>query len=930
MASPLVETKLFTPQPRRGAVARPRLSERLGQGAEVKLTLVSAPAGFGKTTALAAWLAEPAPRPRSVAWLSLEEDDGQPTTFWTYLVTALAKVVPGVGADTLPLLASPQPEIHTLLATLVNELSAVPGEISLVLDDYHLVDGSGIGAGMSFLLEHLPPNVHLVISTRADPALPLPRLRARGELVEVRAGDLRFTADEVALYLDAAIGPDLEARDVAVLEARTEGWIAALQLAALSMHGRADIGGFIAGFAGDDRYIVDYLVEEVLGRQPTEVRGFLVDTSILDRLSGPLCDAVTGRPGGKAMLEALERANLFVVPLDEHRRWYRYHHLFADVLRTHLSDERPDEVAALHRRASRWYDEEGETQAAVRHALGAGDADRAAALVELAIPGLRRTRQDATIRGWVDVIPDDVVRERPVLAVSFVGALMTSGEFDGVEERLDDVQRWLDTTTAADDAGADDDAVPASSAPVVVVDRSELARLPATVQMYRGALALTRGDVPGTIEHTRLAMDRAAEGDHLTRAGASALSGLASWGTGDLEAAHRAYSTAVDGMRRAGHVADILGCSITLADIRLTQGRLRDAAATYEQALRLAGADTRTDTVLPGTADMHVGLSQVACERDDLDAASAHLLRSHELGERAGLPQNPYRWRVAMARVQETQGDVPAALALLDEAQAVYTGDFSPNVRPVPAVRARVLAAHGRVRDAFAWADEQGLTAQDDLSYLHEYEHVTLARVHLARHTADGDRDSLREASSLLQRLLVAAEGGGRTGTAIEVLVLQGLARHADGDSAGGVVHLARALSLAEPEGYVRVFAGEGLPMADLLSTAAAQLGGSPYVHRLLAACRDTDRRGAHANRPGRGASHHGPGLVEPLSARELDVLRLLSTDLDGPAIARHLVVSLNTVRSHTKNIYAKLGVNSRRAAVRRAEELGLLSRPPR
>jgi LuxR family maltose regulon positive regulatory protein len=353
MASPLVETKLFTPKLRRSLVARPRLSGRLSRGAESRLTLISAPAGFGKTTLLAEWLAGTRTE-RSVAWLSLEESDRQPVSYWTYLITALQAAVPGVGTSALQLLQSAQPPIQTVLTTVLNELSSVPNDIYLVLDDYHLVDGPDIQAGMTFLLEHLPPQVHLVLSTREDPALPLARLRARGELVEVRAADLRFTHDEVAAYLNDITGLDL------ALEGRTEGWIAALQLAALSMQGRDDVAGFIAGFAGDDRYIVDYLVEEVLGRQPAPVRSFLIQTSILDRLSGPLCDAVTGQHGGKAMLESLDRANLFVVPLDDSRRWYRYHHLFADVLHTHLLDEHPDRVAALHRRASQWYEQNAE------------------------------------------------------------------------------------------------------------------------------------------------------------------------------------------------------------------------------------------------------------------------------------------------------------------------------------------------------------------------------------------------------------------------------------------------------------------------------------------------------------------------------------------------------------------------------------------
>jgi LuxR family maltose regulon positive regulatory protein len=914
MAGPLVETKLFIPRPRRTAVARPRLSERLSRGAESRLTLISAPAGFGKTTLLAEWLAEAAADQRSVAWLSLEESDSQPASFWTYVLTALQTVVPGVGASALPLLQSAQPPIEAVLATVLNELGTVPNDVHLVLDDYHLVDGPGVQAGMAFLLAHLPPRVHLLVSTRADPALPLARLRARGELVEVRAADLRFTLDEAAAYLNEAIGLNLAANDIAALEGRTEGWIAALQLAALSMQGRADVAGFIAGFTGDDRYIVDYLVEEILSRQPDHIRNFLLQTCILERLSGPLCDAVTGQHGGKAMLESLDRANLLVVPLDDRRRWYRYHHLFADVLHTHVRDERPDEVPDLHRRASRWYEQNGEPLPAVRHALAAGDVERAAGLVELAIPALRRDRREATIRGWLDAFPDEVVRVRPVLAVGLVGALMAGGEFEGVEGRLRDAERWLEKPTT-DRAGGQ-----TPPAGMVVVDQEELPRLPGAIQMYRAALALARGDAAATVRHAQMAIDRAGDDDHLIRAGASALSGLAFWGSGDLHAAHAAYSASVDGLRRAGHISDVLGCSITLADIRSTQGRLGEALRTYQDALRLASHEA--GTVLRGTADMYVGMSQIAYERDDLDAATQHLQRSHELGEHTGLPQNPYRWRVAMARIREAHGDLDGALQLLDEAQRVYMGDFSPNVRPVPALRARVLAARGHVGEALGWAREQGLSTDDDLSYRREYEHITLARVLLSRYTADRSEASVHEVARLLQRLLTAAEEGDRGGSVLEVLVLQALTHHARGDTPGALGPLQRALTLAEPEGYVRVFVGEGSPIASLLRAVAKQRASWKYVHRLLDACGHADE-----TTPVKQATRRTQGLVEPLSERELDVLRLLGTDLDGPAIARELVVSLNTLRTHTKSIYAKLGVNSRRAAVRRARELNLMPR---
>lgn len=917
MANPLVETKLYLPRLRRSLVARPRLSGRLSGGSDARLTLISAPAGFGKTTLLTAWLSAPAPDNRSVAWLSLDERDREPAVFWTYVITALQAAVPGVGTTVLPLLQSAQPPVETVLAAVLNELSAVPVEVYLVLDDYHLVDGPDVRAGMVFLLEHLPLQVHLVISSRADPLLPLARLRARGELVEIRGADLRFTPLEVASYLNDVIGLDLTPEDISALEGRTEGWIAALQLAALSMQGRTDIGSFIAGFAGNDRYIVDYLVEEVLQRQTERVRTFLLRTCLLDRLSGPLCDAVTGEPGGKTTLEGLDRANMFVVALDDSRHWYRYHHLFAEMLQAHLFDERADEVIDLHRRASQWYEQQGQPSPAIRHALAAGDIERAADLVELASPAMRRSRQEATIRSWLDGIPDEVVRRRPVLTIGLVGALMAGGEFDGIEERLRDAERRLEPPVA------DPEGPQTRPEGKIAVNQMELSRLPGVIEMSRAGLAMVRGDLPATLRHAQLAIDRATAEDDVTRAGASALLGLAYWGGGDLEAAHLAYSAGVQGLRRARHISDVLGCSIALADILNTQGRLGDAWRVFHQGLQIASEEA--GIMLRGAADMYVGMSQIACERGDLQAATQHLLRSQELGEHLGLPQNPYRWRVAMARVREAEGDLPGALTLLDEAQRVYMGDFSPNVRPVPALRARVLAAQGHVAPALDWAREEGLSVDDNLSYLREFEHVTLARVLLARYTTDGDTSSLNDASRLLQRLLPAAVAGGRTGSVIEILVLLALAQLNGGDPVGAVAPLEEALTLAEPEGYVRVFVGEGPPMKSLLTIVMKRRAGWNYVRRLLAGGTDNDQT-ARTTTSDDPATRRDPGLVEPLSERELEVLRLLATDLDGPGIARRLFVSVNTIRTHTKSIYAKLGVNSRRAAVLRAQERGLLA----
>ena len=690
----LLETKLYVPRPRRGLVLRPRLSERLDRGTASKLMLVSAPAGFGKTTLLTEWLAAGLASPadeRLAAWLSLDRGDNDPASFWTYVIAALRTVASGVGESALALLDAPQPPpIETVLTTLLNDLGAVAGEVVLVLDDYHVIDAREVQDAMAFLLDHLPPRLHVVIASRTDPALPLARWRVRGELAEIRAAELRFTPDEAAAYLNEMMGLRLTAQDVAALEGRTEGWIAALQLAALSMQGRDDVAGFIAGFAGDDRYVVDYLAEEVLARQPDRVHTFLLQTSILGRLSGPLCDAVTGQDGGKAMLETLDRGNLFLVPLDDRRRWYRYHHLFADVLQARLHDEQPGQVPDLHRRASAWYEQNGEQPEAVRHALAAGDFERAAGLAELAIPAILRTRQEAKLRGWLEVLPDEVVQARPVLSVYFAGALLMSGELEGVEDRLRDAERRLEPATG-------DRAEPlVPSAEMVVADEEEYRRLPATIELYRAGQALARGDAPGTVRHAQQAIELAREDDHLSRASAAALLGLVYWGSGDLEAGHRAYSACVEGLRRAGHIADTFGCSIALADIRSTQGRLGEALRTFEQALQLAGE--QGGSVLRGTADMYVGMSEIACERDDLHGARQLLLRSQELGEHTGLPQNRYRWRVAMARVAQAEGNLAGALGLLDEAERHYVSDFFPNVRPVPALRARVWIAQGRAR----------------------------------------------------------------------------------------------------------------------------------------------------------------------------------------------------------------------------------------
>jgi LuxR family maltose regulon positive regulatory protein len=703
------------------------------------------------------------------------------------------------------------------------------------------------------------------------------------------------------------MGLALAAQDVAALEGRTEGWIAALQLAALSMRGRDDLAGFIAGFAGDDRYVVDYLAEEVLQRQSDDVRNFLLQTSILSRLTGALADAVTGEDGGKAMLEALDRANLFLVALDDRRHWYRYHHLFADVLRARLLDEQPDRILELHRRASDWYGRNGELSEAIHHALAGGDAERAADLVELAMPAARQNRQETTLLHWFEALPDEVMRNRPLLSTTHAGALLMHGRLDGVEDRLRDAERWLAAQAEVGDAP--------SRAGTARVDEAMVQNVRSQIAVYRAAQARVTGDVAGTIAHARQVLDLAADQDHLVRGSAAGLLGLAHWSSGDLEAAHRWWSESRTNLEKAGHHSDTLGVAIALADIRIAQGRLGDALATFQGGL--AVATTPGSPVLRGAADMHVGLSELFRERGDLAAARQHLAASAALGDHAGLPQNRHRWRVAMARLCQAEGDLGRAVELLDEAERLYVSDMFPDVRPIAAVRAGVWIAQGRVVEALGWTRERGLSVEDSLSYLREFEHITLARALLAQYAGTGEERALRDATRLLERLLHAAEDGRRTGSVIELLVLQALAHQARGDMADALGTLARALALAEPEGYLRVFVDEGPPMVALLKALPKQrAAGLPYVRRLLAALAAPNDRVPHPQ-----------GLIEPLSVRELEILRLLGTELDGPGIARQLVVSLNTVRTHTKNIYAKLGVNSRRAAVRRAAELDLLSR---
>jgi LuxR family maltose regulon positive regulatory protein len=495
-----------------------------------------------------------------------------------------------------------------------------------------------------------------------------------------------------------------------------------------------------------------------------------------------------------------------------------------------------------------------------------------------------------------------------VLSVQYAGTLLQNGQLDGVESRLRDVERWLDIPADVRERP-------------IFVDEADLEHLPATIAQYHAAIALARGDVANTVKYSRQVLALTQEDDYSLRGAASSMLGLASWTSGDLETAHQTYSDGMAYLQRIGFISDVIGGSVTLADIRITQGRLREAMMIYERGLQLA--TKQGGRVLRGAADMHVGMSELYRERNELDTATEHLLKSRELGDLNGLPKNPYRWHVAMARLRQTEGDLAGAIELLDEAEPLYTADFSPNVRPIAALRTRLWIAQGKLGEALGWTRERGLSAHDDLSYLREFEHITLARILFARSKSDGSESALRESIDFLERLLKAAQEGGRTGSVIEILVLEALAHQAAGDLTTADAALECALILAEPEGYFRIFLDEGADMAKLLLEVAKRGIMPGFTGDLLAAF------GAELQEFA-GESHLlavslSQPLVEPLSQREMEILRLLQTELSVPEIAGELVIAASTVRSHTKSIYSKLDVNNRRAAVKRASELNLI-----
>jgi LuxR family maltose regulon positive regulatory protein len=888
MATSILATKLYIPPPRPKVVPRPRLIERLNEGLHRKLTLISAPVGYGKTTMLSEWIPQ---SERCVTWVSLDDGDNDPVRFWAYFIAALQMLDAEIGRNALALMRTPRlPSFEAILTTLLNEIAAFPEDFALVLDDYHVMDAKPVDASTSvddaltFLLEHLPPHMHLVVTTREDPNLPLARLRARDQLTEIRAADLRFTPGEAAVFLNQVMGLNLSAEDVTSLETRTEGWIAGLQLAALSMRGREDVPGFIRAFAGDNQYIVDYMVAEVLQRQSERVRSFLLQTSILDWLSGPLCDAVTGQEEGKALLETLERGNLFVSPQDDKRHWFRYHHLFADVLRAHLMEEQPDRVPTLHRRASEWYEHNGLEIEAFQHAAAANDVERAEHLIEGEGMPLQFRGAGAPVLKWLESLPKTALDARPSLWVTYASTLLFGGQHTAVEQKLQAAEAAL---AAAALQGTEPD------------DRTK--DLVGRIASMRATLAVIQHDVETIITQSRRALEYLHPDNLPVRTATTWTLGYAYQLQGDRSAASRAYTEVISIGNSFGDSIYTIAATINLGQLQEADNQLALATRTYRRVLQLTG-----DPPDPIACEAFLGLARITYQWNDLDTAQQYGQQCLQLTRQMDSVDTFASCGVFLARLKLAQRDAVGAAAILAEAEAfVRQHNFMHRMPAVAAAQVLVLLRQEPL------LQQGNLTAAAALAETHELP-TSQARVYLAQ----GDPST---ALAVLEPLRRQVEAKGWEDERLKVMILQAIALHAvalraNGEKDKAVQLLGDALTLAEPGGFIRIFVDEGPPMAALLQEAAKYGTAPNYVSQLRAAFGKAE-----------GRTPVTQLLIEPLSERELEVLRLLRTELNGPEIASQLMVSLSTMRTHTQNIYNKLGVNNRRAAVRRAEELDLL-----
>jgi LuxR family maltose regulon positive regulatory protein len=900
MPTPVLATKLYIPPARPDLVSRPCLIERLNEGfpAGRRLTLISAPAGFGKTTLVSEWVAK---GERPAAWLSLDDGDNEPVRFLSYLIAALQTVEASVGKGALNALQSPQPPpAEAILTALINEIAAISDQIILVLDDYHLIEAQPIHDALSFMIEHLPPQMHLVIATREDPPLPLARLRAQGQLTELRAADLRFSPAEAAEFLNQAMGLDLAADDITALETRTEGWIAGLQLAALSMQGYKDTASFIQSFTGSHHFVLDYLVEEVLHQQTESIQTFLLHTSILDRMCGPLCDAVrfgsakspsssegaavlrTSSTSGQETLEYLERANLFIVPLDDERRWYRYHHLFGGFLRQRLGQSLPPTaIAEYHIRASQWYEDDGLAIEAFHHATAANDVERAERLTEGEGMPLHSRDVAMTVLDWLASLPRTTLDARPALWVKSATLALMAGQTTGVDEKLQTAEKALQ------DVELDGK------------NRDLIGR----IACARATLALTRYQPETIIVQSHRAMEYLRPDNLPFRFTAMWTLGFAHYLQGDRAAAIRAYTEAISIGQASGDMFSIILATSALAETQELENQLYPAAEAYRRVLQLHG-----DYPQPNAGEDHLGLARILYEWNDLEGAELHGQKSLQLTRQYDSVIDRFIiCEVFLARLKLAQGDVTGAAALLAEAdQSVREHNFVHRMPEVSAAQVTVSLRQGN------------LEAAADLAEKHQLP-LSQTRVHLAL----GDPSA---ALAVLGPLRQEMEAKGWQDELLKVVVLEAIALQANGEKDRAVQVLGETLALAEPGGFVRTFVDEGPPMAQLLSEASARGISPDYTGKLLAAFKAEAQK-----RKDESYLHPTPlppgvqPLVEPLTPREREVLQLIAAGRSNPEIAEQLVIAVTTVKTHVKNIYGKLQVTNRFQAVARAQDLNLL-----
>ena len=935
MSDFLLATKLYIPRARLNAIARPRLTERLLAGVNQpgSLVLLSGSAGFGKTTLLSEFAVK---FQRPVAWLSLDEEDNDPSRFWTYLIAACRSVQNGVGEAALALLHTPQPlPDDAVTAILINDLTQLNSDLVLVLDDYHVIRNQSIHAALYFLLDHIPAQLHIVLSTRIDPPWPLARLRARNQLTEIRAADLRFTPDEAAAFLNRVMSLNLSAEEVAALEARTEGWIAGLQLAAISMKGRGDVAGFIKALTGSHVYIADYLVEEVLSRQSERIQDFLLKTSILDRLNASLCEAITGDPDGQATLLTLHHANLFIIPLDDEGQWFRYHHLFADLLQSRLRQTLGgSEIAALHTRASRWYEHYGFVIEAVNHALAARDFDDAARLIEDNTHPLMTRGELTTLLHWIEALPDEVIQHRPLCTLAKAWVLIFAGAFQQVELLLREAEVHI---------AADDETLIAHEV------RGNAAAMRAFIAIMAGdnerALELAeRAKV--LLPESSVSDGSAAPFDFGARSIVPFTLGTVYRGQGQYEKAAQAFEREVQMGEEAGDDFIWVNAVVEVVNTRRVQGKLREARELCRHAQRRMAEQGMSP--FGSFAKLDVALSEVLREQNELDEARQRVTGAMARMPAWSMPVDQLFAHLVLVHIQESQGDLANAFETLRAAknlEATYPAATSVLSRTVVLDEIRLHLASGDFVTAARLMGSIQVNASQ-IVFLREQELIVLARVRLAQGRPD-------KAASILSQIARDPGIRERMSLWIEALTLQACVLKTLGDQEAALNVLIKALALAEPEGFVRVFVDEGKAMKSLIAdcrlmiengsaTLDERLNLLPYIDRLLTAFpsiapqttpleseipqgRDAVQNQQHLHRAA-DAVPVSPILVEPLTPRELEILHLIAAGDSNRMIAEKLVITVSAVKKHTSNIFGKLNVNSRTQAVARARQIGLLS----